>query len=62
MTTKKENKIIKRITSVVVGSALLIVGITLVLIQWGHVVAFFKGTIGMVMAIAGLLVLLLIKD
>lgn len=62
MTTKSEKKISKRIISLVVGSALLIIGITLVLTQWDYVVTFFKGVIGMVLAIAGLLVLMLIKN
>ena len=52
----------KKLGSLVVGSGLLLAGITLVLTQWNFVVAFFKGMMGIILAIAGLLVLMLIKD
>ena len=62
MTEATDKKIIKKIVFVVTGSALLIIGITLILTQWDYVTAIFKGAIGMVLALAGLLVLMLIKD
>ena len=62
MTTKKENKAAKKITLSVVGSILLVAGTTLILTEWEHVVALFKGVIGMVLALAGLIVLMLIKS
>ena len=60
--TKRERKILKKLGSLVVGSGLLLAGITLVLTQWNFVVAFFKGMMGIILAIAGLLVLMLIKE
>ena len=43
------------------GSLLLITGITLVLIWWEDVTALFRGGIGMVIALAGMIVLYLVK-
>ena len=62
MTTRKEKKFSKKITTLVAGSGLLVVGITLILSEWSYVVVIFKGAIGMALALAGLLVLMLIKD
>ena len=51
-----------KIVHVVLGGALLILGITLVLAWWPAVVNIFKGVLGMVLAVAGLVVLYLLKD
>ena len=61
MTTKKERNITKKFISLAVGGALLVAGIALILTQWNCVVILFKGVIGMILAIIGLLVLMLIK-
>ena len=44
-----------------IGSLLLITGITLVLREWNAVVVVFKGVIGMGLALAGMVVLMLVK-
>ena len=44
------------------GSLLLIVGITAVLKNWESVLVIFKGLIGMVLAVTGLVVLSFIND
>ena len=47
----------KKFLNFVIGFFLLVLGITLVLACWNEVVIFFKGIIGMILAMAGLLVL-----
>lgn len=47
---------------VVLGAGMLVAGITLVLVWWPYVLALFKGVIGMVLAVAGLVALYLLKD
>jgi len=47
---------------VIVGTAMLITGITLILVWWPQVVSLFKGFIPMALAIGGLLVLYFIKE
>ena len=44
------------------GGVLLIAGITLVLICWKDVVAFFRGVSGIVLAIGGLVLLYMMKE
>ncbi len=44
-----------------IGVCLLVTGISLILIHWASLVVVFKGVIGMILALAGLLVLMLIK-
>ena len=44
------------------GGIVLIAGMTLVLIWWTDVVSFFKGFIGMFLAVGGLLLLYMIKE
>lgn len=39
------------------GSFILVLGITLILVWWPDVVALFRASIGMALALAGLLVL-----
>ena len=41
----------------VLGSLILVLGITLILRWWGDVVVLFRAGIGMVLALAGLLIL-----
>jgi len=45
-----------------IGSGILVVGITLVLIWWPEVVSLFKGFIGMALALGGLLVLYMVRE
>lgn len=45
----------------VVGMFLVIAGVTLVLVWWQDVVTLFRGGTGMVLAVAGLLVLYSLK-
>jgi uncharacterized membrane protein len=58
MRRKKKNKMI----SILVGSVLLITGIAMILAWWPHVVHIFKGILGFVVALAGLLILYMIKE
>ena len=46
----------------VAGFVAVVAGITLVLAWWPDVVHFFKGILGMALAVAGLVILTLIKD
>lgn len=56
MAEKKESGF-KNFRTFVVGFFLLVLGITLILSYWSQVVIFFKGIIGFILAMAGLLVL-----
>ena len=47
----------KKFLKVLLGIAILIVGITLILAWWPQVVAFFQGFLGIAFAIGGMLVL-----
>ena len=58
MAKKKNSKMVY----VVLGGGLLILGISSVLAWWPQVVNLFKGMAGMILAVAGLVVLYLIKD
>jgi len=58
----QKKKQFRNILFVLIGSVMLITGITLVLIWWPQVVSLFKGFIGMALAVAGLGVLYFIKD
>jgi hypothetical protein len=44
------------------GSAILVSGVTLVLLWWPAVVLLFKGAAGMILALAGLVMLAMIRD
>ena len=44
------------------GSFVLVVGLTLVLIWWNDVVTLFRGVIGMLLALGGLLILYMVKE
>ena len=56
MAEKKESGF-KKFQTFIVGFFLLVLGITLVLSCWSEVVIFFKGIVGFILAMAGLLVL-----
>ncbi len=55
-------KLLKKLTLAIVGISCLVLGITLVLSWWPLVVVFFKGVLGMTLAVIGLIILMLIKD
>ena len=57
MSAKQQKESSKRFLMVLGGSFVLILGITLVLAWWQYVVMLFKGLIGMVLALAGLVML-----
>jgi len=59
MTKKKRPS---NVLFIVLGTAMLITGITLVLVWWAQVVNLFKGFIPMALAVGGLVVLYLIKE
>ncbi len=59
---EKKRKTGKKIVQFLIGFLCLIIGITLILAWWPEVVALFKGFIGMVLALIGLIVLYLVKD
>lgn len=46
----------------VLGGFVLTSGMTFVLLWWPDVVSLFRGVIGMALALAGLLILYLVKD
>jgi hypothetical protein len=56
--TIKESKLALLIS----GFVFLILGITLVLVWWADVVSFFRGFIGVLIALGGLLVLYMVKE
>ena len=62
MTDKKKKKTIGKIFLLIAGSLVLVCGIVLILQEWEQVVKVFQGVIGMIMALAGLLILMLVKD
>ena len=47
----------KKELPVLVGTITLVVGLALILVWWPNVVALLKGAIGVILALAGLLVL-----
>ncbi|MDP8212269.1 MAG: hypothetical protein P9X22_03130 [Candidatus Zapsychrus exili] len=47
----------KKFLMFLIGNLILIFGITLVLVWWKDVILLFKGSIGMILALAGLLML-----
>ncbi len=47
----------KRLIFALIGSFILVLGVTLVLAWWTDVVVLFRGGIGMVLALAGMLIL-----
>ncbi len=56
--TIKESKL----ALLICGFVFLILGITLVLVWWADVVSFFRGFIGVLIALGGLLVLYMVKE
>jgi len=58
----RQNPLVRKTAVPIVGCLLLVVGIALVLAWWPHVVGFFKGVLGMALALAGLFFLTLVKD
>ena len=52
----------KKVLLFTLGFALVVIGITLTLRDWLFLVMIFRGVIGPVLAIAGLVVLTLCKD
>lgn len=61
-TMNKKNDVSKKAVLFLAGSAVLISGVTLILSWWPEVVLLFKGAVGMVLALAGLVMLALIRD
>jgi hypothetical protein len=51
----------KKFVLFLVGFFILILGITLVLIWWADVVVLFRGALGIILALAGLLTLYAVK-
>lgn len=51
------NNNLKRLTLYVAGGFILVLGITLILAWWPDAVVLFRGMIGMVLAVGGLLIL-----
>ncbi len=45
-----------------IGGSVLVVGITLVLVWWQVVVVLFRGGVGLVLALGGLLLLYMMKE
>jgi len=53
---------VKKAGFLIGGSVLLVTGLVLILAWWPRVVDLFKGGIGMVLALTGLVVLALVRD
>ena len=51
----------KKLTLFTVGIVILVVGVALILAWWPQVVGLFKGALGIVLALAGLVVLFIAK-
>ncbi|MFA5089105.1 MAG: hypothetical protein WC552_08765 [Candidatus Omnitrophota bacterium] len=58
--SKKKNG--RNIYLFILGSLVLVMGITLILAWWPDVVALFKGSLGFLLALAGLFILYMIKN
>lgn len=56
------SKGIKNLVKFIIGSAVLVCGITLILVWRQDVIVLFRGVIGMVLALAGLVILYLVKE
>lgn len=57
MTKEDYKNTYKKFILLLVGFFVLILGITLILVWWGDVVALFKGAVGGILALAGLFTL-----
>ncbi len=62
MPASKNKKRSNNYVLVVLGVGMLVAGIVMVLTWWPDVIRLFRGFIGMAMAVAGLVVLYLIKE
>lgn len=51
----------KQILIVITGVSALISGIVLILLWWPQVINLFKGVIGMILALAGLVILYIVR-
>ncbi len=61
MTTQSPKDISPKITQLVLGGCVLVLGIALILFFWQSVVVLFKGAVGIALALAGLVILFLAK-
>ena len=52
----------KRLVLTVLGIGFLVLGVALILVWWHDVVSLFRGTSGMALALAGLLMLYSLKE
>ena len=59
---RKGRLMAKKIFLFAAGALLLIVGIVMVLVWWKDVVSLFRGGVGMVVALAGMLVLYMARE
>ena len=57
VTKPQDNGSYKKFLNLLIGSFVLILGITLILAWWPDVIALIRGGLGIVLALAGLLVL-----
>ena len=57
MTKDSQKSAYKKFVMFLIGFLILVLGITLILVWWKDVVILFKGAIGIVLALAGLLML-----
>ena len=57
MTKDDQNKTFKKFLLFVIGFFILILGIMLILVWWQYVAFLFKGAVGLILALAGLLML-----
>ena len=57
MAKDDQNKTFKKFLLFVIGFFILIFGIMLILVWWQYVAFLFKGAVGLILALAGLLML-----
>jgi hypothetical protein len=57
MAVDNQNDTFKKFILFVIGFFVLILGITLILVWWPFAVTLFKGAVGVILALAGLLML-----
>ena len=57
-----EKNTFKPVIMFIIGFSLLVVGIALILLWWPAVVVLFRGAVGIILALAGLLTLYAVKE
>ena len=62
MMASREKNSFKNLLFFILGGFILIVGITMILVYWPDVVILFKGAVGIVLALTGLIILSMARE